>query len=138
MTEQTTPPKIVIVDDDRVMRAVLGTLIKNEGYDLAGEAGDGREAVKQYLLLQPDIIFMDVEMPVVDGIAALKAIRAYGTTCQVVIVSATATQSIVSLAIENGAAGFLVKPISAKKIHDAIVSCVKRAREERGEMVMFL
>lgn len=137
MIEKTVPPKIAIVDDDRIMRTVLGALIRDSGYTVVSEAGDGKEAIRQYLLHQPDILFMDIEMPDVDGMTALKAIKAYGTNCQVVMISATATQSIVKEAVENGAAGFLVKPISAGKVQDAIASCLKRAHQQQGEMLIF-
>ena len=131
-------PRILVVDDDRLMLTVMVGLIRREGYENVDQARDGSEALKKFLLQKPGIVFLDVEMPELDGIETLRAIMDYGTNTQVVMISARPTASRVEAAKEGGAAGFLVKPISQKRIGDAISACVKRAHRVAGDVELFI
>lgn len=134
----TPAPRILVVDDDRLMLTVLVGLIRREGYENVDQARDGSEALKKFLVQKPNIVFLDVEMPELDGIETLRAIMDYGTNTQVVMISARPTTSRVEAAKEGGAAGFLVKPISQKRIGDAIGACLKRADRVAGEVELFI
>lgn len=124
-------PVILVVDDDRVMQAMLASLIQREGYKVVDKANNGKEAVKKFLQHRPDIVFLDIEMPDISGLDALRAILKYGQEhtiqTQVVMVSATPSAHNVKTAKEIGAVGFLVKPLSAKNVADHIKACLQRA-----------
>lgn len=130
--------RILAVDDDRLLLTVIVSLIRREGYENVEIARNGVEALKRFPVMKPHIVFLDIEMPEMDGIAVLNAIREYGITTQVVMVSATATAERVEAAKAGGAAGFIVKPISQKRIGDAIRVCRKRASQVEGDIELFL
>lgn len=94
-------------------------LIKN-GYDVVGEAADGVQAVEQYRELKPDVVTMDITMPELDGISALKQIRTIDGQAQVIMCSAMGQQSMVIDAIQAGARDFVVKPFQADRVIEAI------------------
>jgi two-component system chemotaxis response regulator CheY len=131
-------PLVLVVDDDRLMLTILVGLIRMEGFEHVDQARDGSEALKKFLVKKPNIVFLDVEMPELDGIETLRAIVDYGTNTQVVMISAHATAARVQAAKEGGAAGFLVKPISQKRIGDAIRACLKRADHVTGDVELFI
>lgn len=87
--------------------------------------------------MRPDIVFLDVEMPAPDGLETLKAIKGYGIVTQVIMMAVTPTTPIVMAAMEAGAAGFLVKPVSPKKVADAVAACLAHARKEEGSIELF-
>lgn len=120
------------------MLTVLVGLIRREGYENIEIAKNGVEALKRFPVLKPHIVLLDIEMPEMDGITALHAIMEYGITTQVVMVSATATAERVEAAKAGGAAGFIVKPVSQKRIGDAIRVCLKRASQVEGDIELFL
>ena len=134
----TPPPTILVVDDDRLMLTVLVGLIRQEGYENVEQARDGSEALKKFLVKKPGIVFLDIEMPELDGIETLRAIKEYGTNTQVVMISARPTAVRVEAAKAGGAAGFLVKPISQKRIGDAIDACLRRAGQVTGDVELFI
>jgi DNA-binding response OmpR family regulator len=130
-------PRILVVDDDHLMLTLLIGLLRKEGYLYVDKASLGKEAITKFLQTRPEVIFLDIELPDFNGIETLKAIREYGTVCQVVMVTATATAQLVKAARELGASGFLVKPVSAAKITGAIKICLERALQEEGSIEFF-
>jgi two-component system chemotaxis response regulator CheY len=131
-------PRILVVDDDRLMLTILVGLIRQEGYEKVAVARDGSEALKKFLVIKPQIVFLDIEMPELDGIETLRAIKEYGINTQVVMISGRPTSVRVEASKEGGAAGFLVKPISQKRIGDAIQACLKRADGIAGDVELFM
>lgn len=108
--------KVLIVDDAAFMRLALKTMLQKNGFEVVGEAENGAVAVKKYLELQPDIVTMDITMPEMTGIEALKAIKQSNPKAKVVMVSAMGQESFVKEAIINGATHFLVKPLEEEKV----------------------
>ena len=131
-------PWILVVDDDRLMLTILVGLIRQEGFERVEQARDGNEALKKFLVRKPPIVFLDIEMPELDGIETLRAIKEFGVSTQVVMISARPTAHRVEAAKEGGAAGFLVKPISQKRIGDAIRACMRRADRIAGDVELFI
>jgi YesN/AraC family two-component response regulator len=118
----------VIADDDRLTRNVLRMLL-NEGYHrIVGEAGDGEKALELCIEHQPDIAFIDIDMPKLDGHQATQKIRESCKNTQVIVVSSLATASNVQQALQAGASGFVVKPFNSNKINESIQQCVKKLK----------
>lgn len=130
--------RILIVDDDHITLSLLVAMARREGYQNVEMAKNGRDSLKKFLVQQPHIVFLDIEMPELNGIETLRAIKKYGIATQIVMVSATATADRVSAAREAGAAGFIVKPASQKRIGDAIQSCLKLRSHEEGDIELFV
>jgi two-component system chemotaxis response regulator CheY len=112
--------RILIVDDTLFMRTLLKNILFSGGHDIVGEAGDGDEAVAKYKDLKPDLVTMDVVMPKVNGIEALKQIRAMDPGARVVMCTAVGQEQMVKLAIKTGAKGYIVKPFQAPKVLEEI------------------
>jgi two-component system chemotaxis response regulator CheY len=108
-------PKILLVDDAAFMRMRCSKLLKENGYEV-GEAENGQEAINKYRSFRPDLVLMDITMPVMDGIAATKEIKALDPNAKVVMVSALGQQTMVIEAIKAGAKDFVVKPFEPDKI----------------------
>ncbi len=106
----TDVKKILIVDDAAFMRMMLKKILESNGFKVAGEAENGVAAVKMYKKCNPDIVTMDITMPEMGGIEALKAIRQYDSGANVVMVSAMGQETYVKEAIVSGAKNFIVKP----------------------------
>lgn len=138
MPEAHAGPRILVVDDDRLMLTILVGLIRQEGFGNVDLARDGNEAIKKFLVGKPSIVFLDIEMPELDGIETLRALKAYGTNTQIVMISALPTAARVEASKAGGAAGFLVKPISQKRIADAIAACQRRAARLAGDVELFI
>ncbi|CAG0944051.1 Chemotaxis protein CheY [Candidatus Brocadiaceae bacterium] len=102
--------KILIVDDAKVIRMLIKRLLTQHGYQVAGEAGNGREAFEKYKELRPDAVTMDIIMPEVDGIQGLKDILAFDKQAKVIIISAIDQRDSLTDAIRNGATDYVVKP----------------------------
>ena len=102
--------KVLIVDDAAFMRLTLKSLFESNGFEVVGEAENGKVAVRKYNELRPDIVTMDITMPEMDGVQALRAIRVIDSNAKVVMISALGQESYVREAVLNGAKGFVVKP----------------------------
>lgn len=103
--------KILIVDDAIFMRLVLKNMIlKHSQFEVIGEASNGKEAIEKYKILKPDLITMDITMPEMDGLEALKQIKLIDKNANVIMVSAIGQESIIRNCIINGAKSFIVKP----------------------------
>ncbi|UOF91448.1 response regulator [Fodinisporobacter ferrooxydans] len=111
---------ILIVDDAAFMRMMLKNIITELGHTVVGEAGNGQQAVTMYKELNPDLVTMDITMPDVDGIAAVKQIRGVDANAKIIMCSAMGQQALVLEAIQSGAKDFIVKPFEKDRIREAI------------------
>ncbi|GAB3067279.1 response regulator [Virgibacillus ainsalahensis] len=112
--------RILIVDDAAFMRMMIKDILTKNGYIVAGEAQDGAEAVEKYKELTPDLVTMDITMPEVDGITALKQIRELNAEAKIIMCSAMGQQAMVIEAIQAGAKDFIVKPFQSDRVIEAI------------------
>lgn len=112
--------KILIVDDAAFMRLTLKNLIEEIGYEVIGEATNGEEAVAKYADLQPDIVTMDITMPEMSGLEALKEIISIDETASIIMCSAMGQQTMVLDAIKSGAKDFIVKPFNKDRVKEAL------------------
>ena len=112
--------RILIVDDTLFMRTLLKNILFSGGHDIVGEAGDGDEAIAKYQELKPDLVTMDVVMPKVNGIEALKGIKTFDPNAKVVMCTVVGQEQMVKLAIKTGAKGYIVKPFQAPKVLEEI------------------
>ena len=102
--------KVLIVDDAVFIRLTLKTMLERNGYQVVGEAANGLEAIAKYSELKPDLVTMDITMPQMDGITALKAIKKIDPNAKVIMLSALGQESALKEAILSGASQFIVKP----------------------------
>ncbi len=112
--------RILIVDDAAFMRMMIKDILTKNGFEVVGEAADGAQAIEKYKELKPDLVTMDITMPEVDGITALKEIKKYDNTAKVIMCSAMGQQAMVIDAIQAGAKDFIVKPFQADRVIEAI------------------
>ncbi|WP_028273272.1 response regulator [Atopococcus tabaci] len=112
--------RVLIVDDAAFMRIKLKDILEKNGYEVAGEAQNGSEAIEKYKETQPDIVTMDITMPEMDGVEALKAIKAFDANATVLMCSAMGQQSMVMDAIRAGAMDFIVKPFDTERVIKAL------------------
>lgn len=109
--------RILIVDDALFMRTMIRDILSNSNrYEVVGEASNGQEAVDKYTELHPDIITMDIVMPVKDGIEACREILKRDSSAKVVMCSALGQEALVIESIAAGAKDFIVKPFSPEKV----------------------
>ncbi|WP_047981176.1 response regulator [Ornithinibacillus contaminans] len=112
--------KVLIVDDAKFMRATLVSILTKDHHEIVGEAENGQEAVTLYKQTQPDLVIMDITMPVMNGIDATKEIMEYDPNAHVVVCSAMGHQKIVVDAIEIGAKDFIVKPFDEHRVLETV------------------
>lgn len=112
--------RILIVDDAAFMRMMIRDILSKNGYEVVGEAQDGAQAIEKYKELKPDLITMDITMPEMDGISALKEIKKLDGNAKVIMCSAMGQQAMVIDAIQAGAKDFIVKPFQADRVIEAI------------------
>jgi DNA-binding NarL/FixJ family response regulator len=108
--------RILIVDDHPLTREALSSLLRAHGFDVAGCASDGAEAVVEAARLRPDLVLLDLSMPGVDGLTALPQLRAAAPECEVVVLTASGTEENLLAAIRGGAAGYLLKTEPPERI----------------------
>lgn len=118
--------RILIVDDSRTSRKVLRNLLESNGHEIVGEAKDGAEGVELYSSLKPDLVTMDITMPIMDGIEALKNIRNADNTAKIIMVTAAGQKTKMLEAIKYGAAEFLAKPFEADQIKDIVSKVIEK------------
>lgn len=111
---------ILVADDAAIMRLLLRNILSNAGYNVVGEAADGKEAVRRYQELKPDLVTMDITMPGMNGIEAVKSIKTIDPSAKIIMCSAMGQKSMVFDAIEAGAINFIVKPFDEPKVMEAI------------------
>lgn len=112
--------KIMIVDDAAFMRMMIKDILVKEGFDVVAEASNGLEAVKLYQEKLPDLVTMDITMPDMDGITAVKEIRKTNPNAKIIMCSAMGQQGMVLEAIQAGARDFVVKPFQKDRVLEAI------------------
>ncbi|QJD83369.1 response regulator [Cohnella herbarum] len=112
--------RILIVDDAAFMRMMIRDILTKNGYEVVGEAQDGAQAIEKFKEFTPDLITMDITMPEMDGITALKEIRKLDSNAKVIMCSAMGQQAMVIDAIQAGAKDFIVKPFQADRVIEAI------------------
>jgi len=108
--------KVLIVDDAMFMRTSIKLILEKAGYQVVGEAENGEEGVRLYKELKPDLVTMDITMPIMSGIEALRAIRAFDPQARVIMVSAMGQEAMVREAVMYGAKTFIVKPFKEDTI----------------------
>ncbi|HHT47994.1 MAG TPA: response regulator [Firmicutes bacterium] len=108
--------RILLVDDAKVIRLMLTRILTSVGYEIAGEAGDGQEAVEKYKQLQPDLVTMDITMPKMSGIEAVRAIKAFDREARIIMCSAVGQKSMILEAIQAGALNYITKPFDREKV----------------------
>jgi len=111
---------IVLVDDALFMRTMMKGILERYGYHVVGEGANGREGVEKYKLLRPDILLMDITMPEMDGLTALRHIMEFNPQAVVVMISAMGQKEYVLDAIKSGAKNFIVKPFQEEKIIEVL------------------
>jgi len=115
---------ILICDDAAFMRMMIKDILTKNGYNVAGEAENGAKAVEKYLELKPDLTLMDITMPELDGIGALKKIKESDPGATVIMCSAMGQQAMVIESIQAGAKDFIVKPFQADRVLEAVKKVV--------------
>ena len=115
---------ILIVDDAAFMRMMIKDILTKNGYGIAAEAENGKIAVDIYNETMPDLVLMDITMPEMDGIQALKAIKGNDPNAKVIMCSAMGQQAMVIEAIQSGAKDFIVKPFQADRVLEAVKKVV--------------
>ena len=115
---------ILICDDAAFMRMMIKDILTKNGYNVAGEAENGVKAVQKYNELKPDLVLMDITMPEMDGIQALKKIKEADSSALVIMCSAMGQQAMVIESIQAGAKDFIVKPFQADRVIEAVKKVV--------------
>lgn len=116
--------KIMICDDAAFMRMMIKDILTKNGYNVAGEAENGLKAIEKFNETKPDLVLMDITMPEMDGIQALKKIKELDPAANVIMCSAMGQQAMVIEAIQSGAKDFIVKPFQAERVLEAVKKVV--------------
>lgn len=112
--------KVLIVDDAKFMRMTLTNILKKGNHEVVGEAENGKTAVELYQDLKPDLVTMDITMPEMTGIDAVKQIKEIDPNSKIIMCSAMGQQKLVVEAIETGAKDFIVKPFDESRVLEAV------------------
>ena len=115
---------ILICDDAAFMRMMIKDILTKNGYNIVGEAENSAKAVEKYAELKPDLVLMDITMPEMDGIEALKKIKAADANASIIMCSAMGQQAMVIESIQSGAKDFIVKPFQADRVLEAVQKVV--------------
>lgn len=115
---------VLVVDDAAFMRMMIRDILAKEGY-IIHEAVNGRDAVEKYAELHPDLVTMDITMPEMSGLEALRSIRGSDPAARVLMVSAMGQQKMIVEALESGAMDFLVKPFQPTKVLETVKKCLQ-------------
>lgn len=114
------PKKIMITDDALFMRVTLKNILVANGYEVAAEATNGQEAVDKYAAVRPDVVLMDITMPVMDGITACRTIKSAYPQANVVMCTAMGQRNMVIEALQAGAKDFIVKPFQPDRVIESL------------------
>ncbi|NLM74097.1 MAG: response regulator [Clostridiaceae bacterium] len=115
---------ILIVDDAAFMRMMIKDILSKNGFSVVGEAENGLRAVEKYKELNPDLVIMDITMPEMDGIQAVKQIKTLDPSARIIMCSAMGQQAMVIESIQAGAKDFIVKPFQAERVIEAVKKAV--------------
>ena len=116
--------KVMICDDAAFMRMMIKDILTKNGYEIAAEAENGQKAVEKYPEAKPDLVLMDITMPEMDGIQALKKIKEADANATVIMCSAMGQQAMVIESIQSGAKDFIVKPFQADRVLEAVKKAI--------------
>ncbi len=114
---------VLIVDDSRTSRRILKDILERAGYAIAGEAVNGQEGFDEYVKLKPDIVTLDITMPVMDGIDCLKLIKRNSPDAKIVMITAAGQKEKMMEAVKLGAAEFVSKPFVEETVIEALKHC---------------
>ena len=120
--------RILIADDAAFMRMMIKNILVKNGYDVVGEAENGKQAVGMYMDSKPDLVTMDITMPEMDGLEAVKAIRSSDPGATIIMCSAMGQQAMVMDAIQAGAKDFIVKPFQQERLLQAVERALSRGK----------
>lgn len=112
--------RVLIVDDAAFMRMMLSNICRENGFNVVAEADNGLNAIEKYKEHKPDVVLMDITMPEMNGIEAVKVIKQMDNSAKVIMCSAMGQQSMVIDAIQAGASDFIVKPLQPDRVLDAL------------------
>ena len=118
----------MIVDDSDAMRSLLRVILRNDDYEVVGEASNGEQGVEMALRLLPDVICLDVVMPKLGGLEALQQLREQLPKAKVLMVTGNADRETVEAAVRGGAAGFIVKPFNAARVLDSVRAALTKTK----------
>ncbi|GMA99752.1 response regulator [Pelosinus sp. IPA-1] len=116
--------RVLIVDDAAFMRMMVKDILSKNGYEIVGEAENGLKALEKFQELKPDLTTMDITMPEMDGITAVKEIKKLDPSAKVIMCSAMGQQAMVVEAIQAGARDFIVKPFQPDRVLEAVRKAV--------------
>lgn len=120
--------RVLIVDDALFMRKMLRDIVESGGYEVIGEAENGQDAIDKTTALQPDIVLMDIVMPDLGGIDALKRIRSVSPETTVVMCSAMGQKVLIEEALHAGAANFIIKPFQPEEVLEVLESTLAESK----------
>lgn len=112
--------RVLVVDDAAFMRMMIKDILSKNDFEVVGEAANGQEAVEKYKELKPDLTTMDITMPEMDGISAVKEIKGLDPAAKIIMCSAMGQQAMVIEAIQAGAKDFIVKPFQPDRVVEAM------------------
>lgn len=115
---------ILVCDDAAFMRMMIKDILTKNGYTIVGEAENGQNAVEKYNETKPDLVMMDITMPEMDGIQALKKIKATDPNAAIIMCSAMGQQAMVIESIQSGAKDFIVKPFQPDRVLEAVKKAI--------------
>ena len=121
--------KVVIADDEPIIRMDLRELLEENGYEVCGEAADGFDAIDVCRQMKPDVVLMDIKMPLLDGLSAARIMSSEGIETTVVLLTAYREREFINEAKEIGVSGYLLKPIDEKALAPSIELAVAQNRE---------
>ena len=124
--------RILIVDDSKIVRLHLNTILSKAGHEIIAEAENGMQAYHEYTKYKPDLVTMDITMPLLDGVRAVKKIINDYPQARIIMVSALDQKNMVIAAIQNGAKHYILKPFEADKVI-AVVNAVLGNAEASSE-----
>ncbi|OCS82976.1 response regulator [Caryophanon tenue] len=113
-------PKVLVVDDALFMRVALSDMLTKWGYEIVGQASNGKEAIEKYKQYQPDIVTMDVTMPIMNGVDALEQIVQQDPHAKVVMVTALGQHKLMKRALQSGAKEFITKPFEPSRLKEVL------------------
>lgn len=118
--EEKEKQRVLVVDDDTLMREVLKAILRSEGFAVAGEAKDGQAGLAQVERLLPDAVCLDINMPGISGLDTLKILREKFPDVRVVMITGDASMATVREAVSFGAVGYIIKPFNASRVGDTL------------------
>lgn len=118
--------RVLITDDANFMRMMLRDILEKNNIEICGEACNGGQMIEKYEELKPDVVTLDITMPDMDGLTALRVLKEKHPEAKVIMCSAMGQQVMVLEAIQNGAVDFIVKPFQAKRVLEALNKAVKK------------